>query len=497
MARNSIDWPEQIGDLGSVRKLNSEEIQWLRGRGNHGALERIRIGLDLPICGSDAIRNCRFEGWNILLHSETALADSDLEKCLVSQARIGRSTLVQSLIGPGSIVRHGAVISNSLLLPFNRKESLSGKESIQSHAVSVNASQISDSILWGGTDAGPYVHVRANSVVGPFVHLGTGSELKAAYIRGASPLSTVEIPHRAYVGNAVVQSIHINKERKNPGFNAELGEKLAAMLFGEVKASVLKELAPGGFHSPEHLTVDFAGAEVALEVEGVNLGALFTTSNFEPRWGGIKWPTEIGAGAKLGIGTVAQAPVIIADNVLVASGAKISGANIPPGSLVLGGPTTMVKEGYVTSNDGLLGRGTVEAADTVRLILEELATLAQVALAGFSRPSVRSRDRAFSQLGYQREALAICAQLGELGDWYLRFLKLVALSRDKLRIKIEQQETRQEDRERLRARLEEQTGLAGECDTRQESLARLKQALDRALEQAENNYSFSKVLSDD
>src|SRR5439155_20040298 len=128
----------------------------------------------------------------------------------------------------------------------------------------------------------------------------------------------------------------------------------------------------GAVQPLERLRVRHRGEELVFEVEGVNLGALATTSNFDPRNGGVKMPTNVEAGARFGILAMLQAPVHVAPGVLVASGAKIAGGNVPPGSLVLpGGADGGVLPGYVSQQRARIGEGAAETVTLTRAHLRQ------------------------------------------------------------------------------------------------------------------------------
>ena len=69
---------------------------------------------------------------------------------------------------------------------------------------------------------------------------------------------------------------------------------------------------------------------------GVNVGAGTITANFDGR---VKSPTEVGAGAFLGAGSILIAPTKIGEDAIVGAGAVLTkGTEVPPGSTVIGVP---------------------------------------------------------------------------------------------------------------------------------------------------------------
>lgn len=445
------DLPGAIREAPGTRGLTEAEIDLLRAHQNRGDLDQLRLG---PLCRPDvlqAVHGSTFVGPTLLLGPTGLELDSvSVRGCILASASVRHSEIAHSVLGDGVSVSHQSVVEGSVLLPFYRV--VAGSPHL--FQLLVNASHVVDSVVWGGTDLGPFCHVRSHSVVGPFVHLGAGTEVKASCLFGATPRNKIELPHRSYVGNASAKALHLQADFGTDAYFDELERKLAAQLYGRVESCLADEDVPGAVQPLERMRVRHRGEELVLEVEGSNFGALTTTSNFDPRHGGVKMPTNVEAGARFGILAMIQAPAHVASGVLVASGAKIAGANVPPSSLVLStGGGTRVLPGYLATSRARLGEGTAEAAALTRAYLRQLRVYQRV-FAGAAEEA-----RGLERLALHRAHAELGFQMAELASWLHRYLDLVKLSAAHLAGDLTA-EADPERRDRLRARETEQRRLA-------------------------------------
>jgi phosphomannomutase len=445
------DLPEAIREVAGTRGLTEVEIAKLRAQGNRGDLDQLWLG---PLCRSDvleAIHASTFVGPSLLLGPAGLDLDSAcVRSCILAGASVRHSEVAHCVLGDGVSVSHQSVIDSSVLLPFRRV--VAGSPHL--FQVLVNASHVQDSVLWGGTDVGPFCHVRSHSVVGPFVHLGTGTEVKASCLFGATARNKIELPHRSYFGNASAKALRLEADFGTDPYFLELERKLPALFQGEVESCLADEDVPGAVQPLERMRVRHRDEELVLEVEGSNFGALTTTSNFDPRHGGVKLPTNVEAGARFGILAMIQAPAHVAPGVLVASGAKISGASVPPSSLVLSALAgTRVLPGYLATSRARLGEGTAEAAALTRACLRQLRVFQRVFAAA------ADEARGLERLALGRAHAEIGFQIAEIASWFHRYLDLVKISAAHLAEDLST-EADPERRNRLRVRAAEQRRLA-------------------------------------
>lgn len=392
------------------------------GRGNHiggehgsgpegGLVEGCTLGDENVISGR--LHRCTVGSTNHL--------DGDLEECTIGDAvRFRRSDAWRSHLGDQTRVLDQGHLSEAVCLPFRQT---CGDETIV-HPVTILRARVTKSVVWGGSDLNDGVVIRSNSVIGPFVHMGAGSETKGALLRGVSPTSSVEVPHRSYLGNCLAVSLIGASGEDTVSLYEDPGESARQQRLAfrrPVTTHAREQLVPDGFHEPESLTFDVEGQEEVLTAEGINCGALFTTSNFDPRLGGTKWPTMISGGMKLGITTMAQAPTLLPEQGLLASGAKYTGAKAGKGALIIGGSGDAVHILEDVRRDPLmqLGAGIGPKIELTLVYLHNLEALVEAL-----QPEIDGADGDL-QRGLRREQEALSAQLDEVATFLKRYLELI------------------------------------------------------------------------
>lgn len=349
---------------------------------------------------------------------------------VLSGATLLHSTIHWSVIGEQSWVREGSFIERSCLAAFQRP----GSEDVE-RVVTLRA-RVSDSLVYGGSFLADGVVVRGRSAIGPFVHLGAGSETKASLIRGFSSSTSVEVPHRSYLGNTMAL-VAKGQKGKPLLLDPEAARDAARLpmthaLTGKETHSLHQEHE--GFHEPTTLTFTKPDAEdsTSIEAEGINIGALTTTSNFDPRAGGSKWPTLIGGGMRCGVGTVIQAPAYLPEEGLLASGAKLPAGRYDRGSLLVGGSGDFVeKKDYAGQITSLLGRdiskkieltfGYLHNLEAMIQAIEEEYAAAPEAPGHDNEPDARESKRYV--LRFEQECLH--AQIREMLPFVRRYMALV------------------------------------------------------------------------
>ncbi|MGR3310051.1 MAG: hypothetical protein ACUZ77_04685, partial [Candidatus Brocadiales bacterium] len=349
------------------------------------------------------------------------------EQNVVGSNTIIDGRIVNSFIGDGTKIHHpAAVIENSCIAPYRRRSAECGmrdkSEIEECFTVDICNAWVSQSVVWGGSDISPGVNIRPNSIIGPFVHVGTGGETKAAFIRGGSTLNKVEAAHRNYLGNCLAYVIRIDAPINSEAYYHELQEKMEALLYGIIRHRRISQLVEDPIQPEEELVVDYKGKEITVTVEGINLGALFTTSNFDPRNDGTKGITIIKSGAKAGICSGAQAPAVIEAKVLIGSMGKTSGRQTGEGDIVAGGSPETVRSGAIISQRGRLGDRISDHIEINLDGLRQLDAIVNVSLAGLNKAAKWER------LTYAKEIEIIKAQIEELAGWTLRLLKLTDIS---------------------------------------------------------------------
>jgi phosphomannomutase/carbonic anhydrase/acetyltransferase-like protein (isoleucine patch superfamily) len=418
-------WDEHLSDApASLRAPTAAEIATLRAHGNRGDLHALRFG---PVWSAQAledIEDTTFSGACWLLGPRAELRGAQIRLAILASCVVRTSHVSRSFLGDGVTVEHHAFVEDATLLAFARRTP-TGEHLFP---VRVHASYVTQSVVWGGSDIGPYANVRSHSVVGPFAHVGTGTEIKASCALGATPRNRIELPHRSYFGNACAKALCLDPDFGAEAYFTEIESKLSALYGAELVALSCDEDVDGAVQPREHLRLRANGRLVSVDVEGVNLGALTTTSNFDPRHGGVKLPTNVEAGARFGVLAIAQSPVQVAPGVLVASGAKIKGGNVPRGSLVLPGDSAegRVLPGYLEETRGRLGDDVAETIAFTRGYLRQLVSLAR----GFA--DCGRRADALSRFASSRTVSAIAAQASELLAWFERYLGLVRRSAELL-----------------------------------------------------------------
>lgn len=446
------DWLDSALACPRTRALTPHEHHMLRAQGNRGELSAVRLG---PMAGPGTLERVfdnTFAGPVLLLGPAVHIESSRLARALIGAAQIVRSEVEGSVVGDDVSVVSGSVVEGSALQAYRRR----GASGAHSLPILVRASFVSGSVVWGGSDLGPHAHARSHSVVGPFAHIGTGSELKAACVLGATPRNRIELPHRSYFGNASAKALLLREAFGTEAYLQALRIQLPVLLGARLDWTRAEETVPGAVQPRERLGfTDAADDTFELEVQGVNLGALTTTSNFDPRNGGTKMPTNLEAGVRFGVLAIAQAPSHVPPGVLVASGAKLTGGNVAPGSLVLpvAGQVHVLPE-YVEANEGRLGDGVLEVLALTRAYIRQLIVY-QECVAQLAWPAA-----GLERVALWRTAAALDGQCAELCTWLERYLALCEQSAATLAEDLAR-EASEERRERLSARLHEQRRAVG------------------------------------
>jgi hypothetical protein len=346
--------------------------------------------------------------------------DGEIEGTSIgSRVVFRRSFARRSLLGDETEVLDGAYLDRAALVPFARRIE---DGSLRIFSVKVLRARVSDSLIWGGSDLNDGVVVRGRSVIGPFVHLGAGSEAKSALLRGAGPESTVEVPHRGYLGNTIALAVQGSGGQLLYADPAETATLVRYLRSGQLLARRSATLAPGGFHESEELDFTLEGVHRTVAAQGINMGALFTTSNFDPRAGGSKWPTLVAGGMRMGITSMAQAPALLPESGLLASGAKYAGGKAGRGSLLLGSLTRGgVKNGWCQNPANRLGSAIREKIELTLSYLHNLEALLD---------DLKTILGAAPRLAEEREPLeweqrCLSAQLHEIAGFLSRWLTLL------------------------------------------------------------------------
>lgn len=107
------------------------------------------------------------------------------------QVKIGQGTTIL----PGTILRGETQIGENCTIGPN---SLIENSTVGDGAL-LNSTQCYNSVVKGGVNIGPFVHIRPNSVVGESVHLGNFVEVKNSTIDTGTKVS-----HLTYVGDSDV-----------------------------------------------------------------------------------------------------------------------------------------------------------------------------------------------------------------------------------------------------------------------------------------------------
>ncbi|HEY4482040.1 MAG TPA: hypothetical protein VI489_04240, partial [Candidatus Brocadiaceae bacterium] len=406
------------------------------------------------------------------------------ERNVVGSNTIIDGRIVSSFIGDGTKIHHpGAVIENSCIAPYRRHvkhrpltpslplEGGGEGGGDEYFTVDIYNAWVSQSVVWGGTDLNPGVNIRPNSIIGPFVHIGTGGETKAVFIRGGSILNKVEVAHRNYLGNFLAYVIRIDTPHHNPlplgerdrvrgeAYYHELQEKMEALLYGTLLSRNVKQLVEDPIQPEEELIIDYKGKEISVTIEGINLGALFTTSNFDPRNDGIKGITIVKSGAKAGISSGAQAPAVIETKALIGSMSKTFGRQTGVGDIVVGGIPETIRKGAIISQRGRLGDRIKENIEINLDGLRQLDALVNVSLAGLDKASE------WEKLAYAKEVEILEAQIEELAGWTLRMLKLTEISVSNLKNDIKSPKLLSSDTAQIKRRIKEQAEVLAQSNT--------------------------------
>lgn len=396
-----------------------------------------KLGVSLPECNCWDISEEAIAWWEWYCaerrSSEPGFSlDVKIKMCseIQGESRIYEGCRIQgriddSILGPETRIEDHGIVEQSVCVPFDR--SVSGKT--VRFPVRVVRGRVAGSVVWGGADVRDGACLRGACIAGPFVHIGLGSELKASYVRGVSTTASVEIPHRSYLGNATAISLTTGAPWSDPLHFTRLKNDLPAVFQGEEIETERIDWGEGAFHVPEKIRMKVGDSNRTITAEGVNLGALFTTSNFDPRRGGTKWPTNIQGGAKAGILTMIQAPANLPQGALLASGSKAAGDNYPPYSVILGGVSHALLPGYLAGEEILLSRDVKENLDITLRYIRQLGVFKEVAriLAGSSRGW---RNDAFVE-----EQEVLTKQAGEIAGFVKRYLYLTERSVETMRKK--------------------------------------------------------------
>jgi phosphomannomutase/NDP-sugar pyrophosphorylase family protein len=379
--------------------------------------------------------------------------------------------IINSFIGDGTRIHHpGTVIENSCIAPHKE------------HAVDISDAWVKDSVVWGGSDISPGANIRPNSIIGPFVHIGTGGETKAAFIRGGSALNKVEAAHRNYLGNFLACVIRIDAPINSKAYYRELQEKTEALLYGTILDRKVNQLVEDPIQPEEELVIDYRGKEITVTIEGINLGALFTTSNFDPRNDGFKGITIVKSGAKAGICSGAQAPAVIEAKALIGSMSKTFGRQTGEGDIVVGGGTETVRKGAIISQRGRLGDRTSDNVEINLDGLRQLDALVNVSLTGLSKATEREK------LAYAKEIEILKAQIEELAEWTLRLLKLTDISVSNLKKDLKGSKLPSSDIAQIKRRIKEQNNVLVQSDAITKEIEKIKKWVCKAYDYAKETH---------
>jgi|GEM_PF-749725 len=262
-------------------------------------------------------------------------------------------------------------------------------------------------VIWGGTDFRKGVMVRANSVLGPYVHIGPGSEAKATVWMGASAnRNDSALAHRAYGGNLIGIPVYLDGTPLESGWHRQLIKRMAALRFGQVISREAEKTTRMGpeVRPRETLVVEWHGKQHTIVVRGLNFGDGSGASNFKSVDGGHKGIGIISAGVAAGVGAKVMTPAFIGPDTLIDNGAQVTGMQAAASSTYVRPiGTTPEKAFRPGAVPGLQGKN--KGPESFQLFfagLRTLQSLARVSLIGFQnskdplvRAALKEEIRAF------------------------------------------------------------------------------------------------------
>ncbi len=331
------------------------------------------------------------------------------------------------MLDPAAFIDHGVIT-----VPVQDEK---GK----THGVSIYDARIGEEagrgpvVIWGGTDLRKGVTVRPNSILGPFAHLGPGSEAKATVWMGASAdKNDSAFAHRGYGGNLVAIPVYLDGTPLEEAWHEQLLERLAALRFGRVVSREVERAAESGPESRPrlNLVMDLDGKQIPLSVRGINFGDEAGASNFKAISGGRKAIGVISAGTVAGVTAKVQAPVFVGPDSLVDNGALVSGLQAAqPGTYVRPVGTAIEKAIRPGAVRDLQGKS--KGAEEFRLFLSglrTLQTLARVSVIGLKR-SAGPRD-VLLRAALRAEVRALKGHFDEIDAYTAKELELLGKSPD-------------------------------------------------------------------
>ncbi|MBI1953261.1 MAG: hypothetical protein HYS41_03970 [Candidatus Omnitrophica bacterium] len=335
-----------------------------------------------------------------------------------------------TLLGPGTrILSPSAEIGPGVITVPVTDEN--GKR----HVVSIDSAHIGEPagkgpvVIWGGTDLRKGVRVRANSVLGPFAHIGPGSETKGTFWMGASAENDSALAHRAYGGNLVAIPVYLNGTPLDLVWHEQLLEHLSALRFGRVLERKTDRLTKAGpaVKPKELLVLDFDGKRWNVAARAINFGDGSGSSNFKSVSGGRKAIGILSAGVALGVGAKVQTPAFVGPDSLIDNHAQAAGmqAAVPSTYVRPIGttPDKAFRPGAVADFQGK-GKGAGETA-LFLANLKTLQTLARVSVVGLQH----TRDP-WVQEALRAEIRALEGHFREIDAYTPKELELLGNSPD-------------------------------------------------------------------
>ncbi len=381
------------------------------------------------------------EGSRLLAHTQV-VGNVQIDKGVVLDAVVTGN----SSVGEGTQFTRGShtLVHNSVLVPV---------VGLKPVPVSVNqAAAVRDSVVWGSPlYQGATV---VNSIIGPYGSMGNHTMASRSFLLGASPDNRTAAAHHNDLISLFALPLMQRRDLSDPRERERLRDELLALRFGTVESRRAEVVTETGHASrpEERLGLRFAGRLVHLVVRALNLGALATTSNFDPRNDGSKGPTLLWGGVAGGVGAKFSAPVEVGPGALISNNATIGGLDaLAPGTLVLPSAASAgaIKSGYLIDQRGRLGKGVKENVAVRLQVIHFLEVAASVAAAG----AVRAAGAPTAQAGYFKEAKLLESFLSEAITDLERYLALVEVSERNLAAAPVQGE--------VKKRLEEQREILG------------------------------------
>jgi len=409
--------------------------------------------------------------------------------------RLEAGVITNSTIGDGCVVKGGATtITNSVLLPYSGRVS------------KIRNSECAGSVMFG-SDIGPFAHVRGDTA-GIFANVHAESETVRSILGGAGITSTVDLPHRNYL-HGIAQAVSTDTEYnyENPeAYHQELRSKYNILLNGTVTKAEqenAEEAAKYGLKEgvqPAMIyTVSYKGKTYRIRAATVNFGALATTSNFKPQelMGGAKFMSIIEAGAKLGVGAVMQAPVVVSEGTLVGSGAIASGYETPRSSIIM--PTSASPEtpgkpkvlaGYLETNEGRL---TDHVKETVAISMRTMREIEDFAVI---YSGLLDSGYGLHKLGVVKWLEVMENLAKDVTYWNTRYLNGVDRSVDLIGEDLKAPDISEAGKAKLQHRLDEQKAVQAQKEALIQQMADITGRISELASQAKEKASPEIVISE-